>query len=273
MTAPVGIWHQARMIAPPPAQTAPRRQRLLVVEDDAEIASMIADMLGERGYEVLRLTDGTELERYLHREKIDLVVLDLMLPGEDGLSLCRRLRARYGIPILMVTAIGAEADRIVGLESGADDYIVKPFAPRELLARIRAVLRRTSGGTASAPPEETVSYHFDGWELNLLRLSLTAPNGNLVTLTSAEFSLLAALCARAGQVVSREALLVRDQNPNPAAFDRSVDTLIGRLRRKLASHGREATVALGAEGEMIRTVRNAGYVLVPQVAVRTRGQA
>jgi two-component system OmpR family response regulator len=265
MTVRPGIWHEPRIIAPPPSQAAARRQVIMVVEDDADIAAMIADMLGERGYDVLRAGDGTALERYLQSERIDLVVLDLMLPGEDGLSLCRRLRTRHGVPILMLTAIGAEADRIVGLESGADDYMVKPFAPRELLARVCALLRRTGGAPVAAPVDEVVSYHFAGWELNLLRLSLTAPDGALVTLTSAEFSLLAALCARAGQVVSREVLLARDGNPTPAAFDRSVDTLIGRLRRKLAG------VAPG--GEIIRTVRHAGYMLMPPVTVRRRATA
>ncbi|MEJ0044994.1 MAG: response regulator transcription factor [Rhodospirillales bacterium] len=213
------------------------------------------------------------------------MILDLMLPGEDGLSLCRRLRSRYGVPMLMLTAIGAEADRIIGLESGADDYLVKPFAPRELLARVRALLRRTS--RANPPPEEEgpISYHFDGWELNLLRLSLTAPCGTLVPLTSGEFTLLAALCARAGDVVSREVLLARGSNPQSAAYDRSIDTLVGRVRRKLQSwtpapapapsqasaEAPASAPAAEAPPEMIRTVRNAGYVFVPPVTVRNRG--
>ena len=257
------------MIAGPPQSQAFRRQRVLVVEDDTEISAMVAAMLEERGYDVLRAGDGGGLERSLHRDAIDLVILDLMLPGEDGLSLCRRLRGRYGVPILMLTAIGAEADRIVGLESGADDYMVKPFAPRELLARVRALLRRTGGraGTA-AESEEIVSYHFANWDLNLLRMSLTAPNGALVPLTSAEFSLLKALCARPGEVISRETLLTRAENPHPAAFDRSVDTLIGRLRRKIA-----AQLPTAESEEIIRTVRNAGYMLVPPVTPLTRGGA
>jgi two-component system OmpR family response regulator len=255
------------MIAPP-ATHSHRHQRLLVVEDDPDIASLIADMLGERGYEVLVAGDGSALEQQLRHDGIDLVILDLMLPGEDGLSLCSRLRTRYGVPILMLTAIGAEMDRIIGLESGADDYMVKPFAPRELLARVRALLRRTSGHAEPPASAEPVAYDFDGWELHLMRLSLTAPDGALVPLTSAEFSLLAALCARPGQVVSRETLLARGQNTHPAAFDRSVDTLIGRLRRKLAAQNPEGD----AEPEIIRTVRNAGYLLVPPVSVRYRLQ-
>ena len=267
MTAPLGIWHETRMITPPPAEHAIRRERLLIVEDDAEIAAMVADMLSERGYEVLRVGDGRDLERYLHRENIDLVILDLMLPGEDGLSLCRRLRPRYAVPMLMLTAIGAETDRIIGLESGADDYLVKPFAPRELLARVRALLRRT-GHASPRPEQETpTGYHFDGWELNLLRLSLTAPCGTLVPLTSGEFTLLASLCARAGQVVSREVLLARGPNPQSAAYDRSIDTLVGRVRRKLVAWAPQGEAAL----DMIRTVRNAGYVFVPPVTVRTSG--
>jgi len=285
MTARLGIWHEPRVIAPPPASRTLRRQRLLVVEDDAEISALIADMLNERGYDVMRAADGEYLEQTLRQDTIDLVILDLMLPGEDGLSLCRRLRTRYGVPILMLTAIGAEADRIIGLESGADDYMVKPFAPRELLARVRALLRRTGGHTGhnEEPPAHTeiTAYHFSGWELHLIRLSLTAPDGALVPLTSAEFRLLATLCAHAGEVVSRETLLARGQNTHPAAYDRSVDTLVGRLRRKLAAQAHAgaadtqasmASIYAGDDAcEIIRTVRNAGYLLVPPVSVRTRG--
>ena len=171
--------------------------------------------------------------------------------------LCRRLRTRYGVPILMLTAIGGQADRIIGLESGADDYVVKPFAPRELLARVRALLRRTGGYTAPAEDrDEPTAYLFDGWELNLVRLSLTAPDTTLVPLTSGEFSLMAALCAQAGSVVSRETLLARGPTAQSAAYDRSIDTLVGRLRRKLAAH---MPAAADADGQgMIRTVRNAG---------------
>jgi two-component system, OmpR family, response regulator len=255
------------MIAPPPAEHTHRQERLLVVEDDPEISAMVADMLTGRGYEVLRAGDGRDLERILHRDAIDLVILDLMLPGEGGLSLCRRLRTRFGVPILMLTAIGADADRIIGLESGADDYMVKPFAPRELLARVRALLRRTGGGTSPRREEDAiVAYRFAGWELNLVRLSLVAPAGTLVPLTSGEFSLLAALCARAGDVVSRETLLARGPNPQPAAYDRSIDTLVGRLRRKLQTH-----MQGGEDGaEVIRTVRNAGYSFAPAVTVQYR---
>jgi two-component system OmpR family response regulator len=252
--------------SPQPAQAALPRERLLIVEDDVDIRGMIATMLIERGYDVLQAGDGRDMERLLHREQLDLVILDLMLPGEDGVSLCRRLRTRYGVPILMLTAIGGETDRIVGLESGADDYVVKPFAPRELLARVRALLRRT-GRHAPPVPETPAAYEFSGWELNLVRLTLTAPGGALVPLTNAEFTLLAALCARSGDVVSREALLTRGDAPPVAAYDRSVDTLIVRLRRKLAAHA----MPEAAEEEMIRTVRNAGYVFVPEVTLRTRG--
>lgn len=272
LTTPTGIWHQPRMITPPPAEAPQRRERLLVVEDDAEICAMVCDMLAERGYEVLRAGDGRDLERMLAREGIDLVILDIMLPGEDGLSLCRRLRTRFGIPILMLTAIGSQTDRIIGLESGADDYMVKPFAPRELLARVRALLRRTAGVT-SAPDDskDATAYHFGGWELNLVRLSLTAPDGTLVPLTSGEFTLLAALCAQGGQVVSREALLSRGPTTHAAAYDRSIDTLVGRVRRKLAAHAPADASDEMESQDMIRTVRNAGYIFVPRITVRTRG--
>ncbi len=263
MTEPLRIWHDVPMGSPSAAPI--QRERLLVVEDDPDIRTMVAGMLAERGYDVLHAGDGRDMERLLHREQIDLVILDLMLPGEDGVSLCRRLRTRYGVPILMLTAIGGETDRIVGLESGADDYMVKPFAPRELLARVRALLRRTGRHQAPAP-ETPAAYDFAGWELNLVRLTLTAPGGATVPLTNAEFTLLAALCARAGEVVSREALLTRGEAPPVAAYDRSVDTLIVRLRRKLAAHSQGEP-----ELDMIRTVRNAGYVFTPEVTLRTRG--
>jgi two-component system OmpR family response regulator len=254
------------MIGPPTPDATPR-DRLLVVEDDADIRGMVRAMLEERGYDVLTAHDGRDMERLLHRERLDLVVLDVMLPGEDGVSLCRRLRTRYGVPILMLTALGSETDRIVGLESGADDYLVKPFAPRELVARVRALLRRT--GRHTRPAAETpYAYEFGGWELNLIRLSLTAPGGALVPLTNAEFTLLAALCARAGEVVSREALLTRGEGAPVAAYDRSVDTLIVRLRRKLAAH-----LGGAAEADMIRTVRNAGYQFVPEVTLHSKGGA
>ena len=246
--------------------SAAPRERVLVVEDDPEINAMVAGLLAERGYDVLSAGDGRDMERLLNREQLDLVILDLMLPGEDGVSLCRRLRTRFGVPILMLTAICGETDRIVGLESGADDYLVKPFAPRELVARVRALLRRTGRHTAPAP-ETPSAYVFAGWELNMVRLSLTSPAGAQVPLTNAEFTLLAALCARSGEVVSREALLARGDALPVAAYDRSVDTLIVRLRRKLAAQGGGAE----AEGDMIRTVRNAGYVFVPEVTVRLRG--
>jgi two-component system OmpR family response regulator len=193
VTEPIGMWHEATMGSASIAPTS--RERLLVVEDDPEIRAMIAGMLADRGYEVLQAGDGRDMERLLHREQVDLVILDLMLPGEDGVSLCRRLRTRHGVPILMLTAIGGETDRIVGLESGADDYVVKPFAPRELLARVRALLRRT-GRYQTPAPETPSAFEFAGWELNLVRLTLTAPGGATVPLTNAEFTLLAALCAR-----------------------------------------------------------------------------
>jgi two-component system OmpR family response regulator len=249
------------MISPKPEDTATRRERLLVVEDDQDISALVSDMLAERGYDVLRAPDGSTLERSLQRDNIDLVILDIMLPGEDGLSLCRRLRVRYGVPILMLTAIGAETDRIIGLESGADDYMVKPFAPRELLARVRALLRRTGRAGRAADEDTVIAYDFDGWQLHLLLLSLTAPDGTLVPLTSGEFTLLAALCARAGEVVSRETLLARGPTPNAAAYDRSIDTLVGRLRRKLQAHTPE---------EIINTVRHAGYRMVPAVTPQRR---
>lgn len=231
--------------------------RLLVVEDDSDIAGLVADMLAAHGYSVRTLPDGRDLERTLRREPIDLVILDIMLPGEDGLSLCRRLRATTRVPMLMLTALGSLPDRVIGLETGADDYLTKPFAPRELLARVRALLRRTGDTPPPSPEEGPAAYRFEGWVLDLVRRTLRMPDGALVPLTSGEFALLAALCARAGEVIAREQLMARANGPL-LAHDRSIDGAIGRLRRKLSQQA-------GAPAELIRTVRHAGYIFSAEV--------
>jgi two-component system OmpR family response regulator len=244
-----------------PADDTNRPARLLIVEDDLEIATMVAKMLGEHGYQVQRLPDGRDLERALKREPVDLVILDLMLPGEDGLSICRRLRKTHAMPVLMLTALGGEADRVIGLESGADDYLCKPFAPRELLARVRALLRRAkwvSGPTSDDPS----CFVFDGWQLDLLRMNLYAPDRMQVPLTSAEFALLSVFCRKPQQVLSREALLALMHNQRAAVFDRAIDTLIARLRRKIEDDLKEPS--------RIKTVRNGGYIFTPQVEAATR---
>jgi two-component system, OmpR family, response regulator len=181
-----------------------------------------------------------------------------MLPGEDGLSLCRRLRARSHLPVVMLTAKGDELDRIIGIEMGADDYLSKPFNPRELLARIRAVLRRTSRAAVSAGEAGALLMTFRGWQLNAVTRALTDPQGSLVTLTSAEFDLLQALCERSGMILSRDQLLDLTQGRSAGAFERSVDILISRIRRKIERDPHRP--------EMIKTVRSGGYMFTPDVA-------
>ena len=234
-----------------------KKDRILVVEDDAEIAQLVATMLTERGYDVFRAPDGREIERYITREQVDLIILDVMLPGEDGITICQRIRARHPVPILMLTALGSEADRIIGLESGADDYLCKPFSPRELLARVRALLRRIRMGAASEEADRPPCYGFEGFVVDMARMVLFAPDGAQVPLTSAEFNLLVILCQKPRVVLSRETFLGMLHTQPAAVFDRSIDTLIGRLRRKIEQDNNAPT--------FIRTVRNNGYMFMPAV--------
>ncbi len=223
--------------------------RILVVDDDPDIRDLVSEFLGRHGFRVETAGDGAAMERALAQEPADLVVLDLMLPGEDGLSLTRRLLADGGPPVIMLSAVGEDTDRIVGLEVGADDYLAKPCNPRELLARVRAVLRRNGEGRnrGAARPGGT-AVEFAGWRLDLLRRELRSPRGVLVELSGGEFSLLRAFAERPQRVLTRDQLLDYARGPDSDSFDRAVDVQISRLRRKLA--------AGGGGGEMIRTVRN-----------------
>jgi two-component system OmpR family response regulator len=222
---------------------------ILVVDDDLEIRELLAHFLREHGYRVTLAEDGKALFQALEVELPDLVVLDLMLPGEDGLSLCRRLSSDHSLPIIMLTAVAEDADRIVGLEMGADDYLTKPFNPRELLARIRAVLRRT-GATGAVAEGHRVS--FEGWNLDLGRRELTRADGALVPLSAGEFRLLQVLAEHPQQVLSRDFLLERTHGRESGPFDRSVDIQLSRLRRKIESDPKEPAI--------IKTVRGGGYV-------------
>jgi two-component system OmpR family response regulator len=231
---------------------------ILVVDDDREIRSLVAQLLRKHGFRVTDAADGREMMQALDGGRFDLAVLDLMLPGEDGLSLCRRVRAGSALPIIMLTAMGEETDRIVGLEMGADDYLPKPFNPRELLARIRAVLRRSSG-EAPEPAEAAGGglRVFEGWSLDLAKRELRAPDGTLVPLTAGEYDLLAAIVERPGKVLSRDQLLDLTRGRDAAPFDRSVDVQISRLRRKLEPDPKEP--------QIIKTVRGGGYVFTCEV--------
>lgn len=235
----------------------PKTPHILVVDDDREIRSLVAQLLRKHGFRVTDAADGREMMQVLEDGRFDLVVLDLMLPGEDGLTLCRRVRGTSSLPIIMLTAMGEETDRIVGLEMGADDYLPKPFNPRELLARIRAVLRRT-GGEPPEPQEENGGLRaFAGWSLDLAKRELRAPDGTLVPLTAGEYDLLAAIVERPGRVLSRDQLLDLTRGRDAAPFDRSVDVQISRLRRKLEPDPKEP--------QIIKTVRGGGYVLACEV--------
>ena len=230
---------------------------ILVVDDDREIRSLVSHFLRKHGFRVTDAADGRAMMEVLDGGRFDLVVLDLMLPGEDGLTLCRRVRAASSLPIIMLTAMGEETDRIVGLEMGADDYLPKPFNPRELLARIRAVLRR-AGAEAPEPAEDAGGTRvFEGWSLDLAKRELRAPDGTLVPLTAGEYDLLAAIVERPGRVLSRDQLLDLTRGREAVPFDRSVDVQISRLRRKLEPGAKEP--------QIIKTVRGGGYVFACEV--------
>lgn len=228
---------------------------ILVVDDDREIRDLLSRFLRKHGFRVTAAAEGREMRKVLESGKFDLVVLDLMLPGEDGLSLCRWLRSTSPVPVIMLTAVGEETDRIIGLEMGADDYLAKPFNPRELLARIRAVLRR-SEGLPKAEARKGI-LQFDGWRLDADRRELYRPDNELVPLTSGEYDLLAALVERAQRVLTRDQLLDLTRGRNTVPFDRSIDVQISRLRRKIEVDPREPA--------RIKTVRGGGYVFAPEV--------
>jgi two-component system OmpR family response regulator len=230
---------------------------ILVVEDDREISALVARYLRANECRVSVADDGRAMDRVLAESRIDLIVLDLMLPGEDGLSLCRRLRAASAIPIVMLTAKGEDIDRIIGLEMGADDYLPKPFNPRELLARIRAVLRRRVGEPISGERQAAQIVSFAGWQLHLAVRELFNPEGAKVSLTGAEFDLLHAFCERPGRVLSRDQLLDLTQGRVAGPFERSIDVLVSRLRQKMERDPREP--------QFIKTIRSGGYLFTPQV--------
>jgi two-component system OmpR family response regulator len=210
-------------------QTLPH---ILVVDDHAEIRDLLKRFLEQHGFKVTCARDGKEMKRLLENGHFTLLVLDLMLPGEDGLTLCRDLRARSSLPVVMLTAMGEEMDRIIGLEMGADDYLAKPFNPRELLARIKAVLRRANlmPDVQEALPERL---HFDHWQLDLSRRELVDELGVAISLSTAEFDLLKVFLERPKRVLSRDQLLDMARGREAQAFDRAIDTLVSRLRRKL----------------------------------------
>jgi two-component system OmpR family response regulator len=234
---------------------------ILVVEDDPQISRLVARYLGSNECRVSIASDGREMDRLLGTSRIDLIVLDLMLPGEDGLSLCRRLRTGSPVPIIILTARGEEVDRILGLEMGADDYLAKPFNPRELLARIRAVLRRVAAAADSTGGAPGRILSFQGFRLDRVLRELRSPQGARIAVTGAEFDLLVVMCERSGRVLSRDQLLDLTQGRTAGPFERSIDILISRLRRKLETDPHHP--------ELIKTVRSAGYLFTPAVETLT----
>lgn len=229
---------------------------ILVVDDDRELRALVVKYLGEHGFRVAQAANGREMMNAIEVGRFDLVVLDLMMPGDSGLVLCQKLRERNGPPVIMLTAMGSEVDRVIGLEIGADDYVAKPFSPRELVARIKAVLRRA----AKAPPDANdmpFAYEFSGWRLEPGGRVLRSPSGAVVDITSGEFDLLMAFVERPQRVLTRDQLLDLAKGRSSAAFDRSIDVQISRLRRKIEADPREPAI--------IKTIRSGGYVFTSQV--------
>jgi len=250
------------MTATAPEKTSSVSTHVLVVDDDPSIRQMVLDYLGDNEISVTALASGNEIARVTGQKTIDLLILDLKLPGENGMDIARRIRADSNMPIIMLTGCKEEADRVMALELGADDYLTKPFSPRELLARIRALLRRSRAHETVADGLAKIrAYRFAGWELNVRLRRLKAPHGEMVALTNSEFNLLAAFLAAPQRVLSRDQLLNLSRLHNDEVYDRSIDVQVGRLRKKLEPDA--------AQPQLIRTERGAGYVfMVPVEAVR-----
>ena len=235
-------------------------QTILVVDDEPSIVEIVTLYLQRAGYTVRSAADGHAALRALTAEKPDLVVLDLMLPGVDGLEITRRLRAEGETPIIMLTSRSEETDRIVGLEMGADDYVSKPFNPRELLARVRAVLRRTAGLQPAPADGARQIYRFSGWRVDVTAREVVAPSGSRIAMTAAEFDLLYALCEHPNRVLTRDQLIGLTHGPVEGPHERSIDTLISRLRQKMETD-------VGSP-RLIQTVRSEGYMFTAQVSRR-----
>jgi two-component system OmpR family response regulator len=232
-----------------PDGAIPPARQILVVDDDTSLREHVAKYLSDHGYQVHAAADGKAMEAVLAEAPIDLIILDVMMPGEDGLSICRRLAEDGGPAIIMVSAMGEEIDRILGLELGADDYLPKPCSPRELLARVREEAR--GGG-----PRRGKAYHFLGFVLDTLRRQLRSPNGATILLTAGEYSLLSAFLEQPQRILSRDQLLEAARGSDTEVFDRAVDVQISRLRRKLHAC---------TDQEIIKTYRGAGYLLDAKV--------
>lgn len=230
---------------------------IVILDDDPEICNLLREYLEKNGLRATTVNNGKALWRMLDQKHIDLIVLDLMLPGEDGLELCRNLRARLNIPILILSALGEETDRIIGLEMGADDYLAKPFNPRELLARIKVILRRSRTLPGRNETETVSQLVFANWTLDLTTRHLISPEKVVIPLSSGEFRLLRVFLEHSKRVLTRDQLLELSQGREAQAFDRSIDVLVGRLRRHLGENARQPCI--------IQTARGAGYILAADV--------
>ncbi len=231
--------------------------RLLIVDDDVEILALLKKFFVQHAYEVDVAVDGVVMWAAIAQQRPDTIILDLMLPGEGGLSLCQKVRAQMGIPIIMLTAMGELSDRIVGLELGADDYVTKPFAPRELLARLRAVQRRAGEqvGPVSEPSRPVVA--FAGWHLDITCRELRSPQNVMIPLSGGEFDLLVVFLEHPQRILTREQLIDLSRGQGHDAFDRSIDVQVSRLRRKIEPDSKRP--------DLIRTVRNGGYMFTAKV--------
>jgi len=236
---------------------AQRRPRLLVVDDDREIRDLLSALLSRRGYKVMTAREEHEMHHVLASSRVDLIILDLMLPGKDGLAICQELRATKSVPMIMLTARGDPTDRIVGLEIGADDYLPKPFDVRELEARIKAVLRRSGTEVGDSNSTLGAKFVFAGWTLDARQRQLMSPEGVMVDLTSGEFDLLLVFAERPQRVLSRDQLMDLARGRDATSFDRSIDIQVSRLRRKIEHDAKMP--------ELIKTVRSGGYLFTPTV--------
>jgi len=234
-----------------------RSPHILVVDDHREIRELLAKYFAKNGLRVSVASGGSDLRQTMRTSAIDLVVLDIMMPGEDGLSLCRYLRETSDVPVVLLTAVAEETDRIVGLELGADDYVTKPFNPRELLARVRAILRRVSAGQKQAPPTGVKRYRFDRWVLDPGRRVLLDEAGAEAALGTAEFRLLSAFVSRPGTVLTRDQLLDITAGRTSQVFDRSIDNLVSRLRRRIERDPQQPA--------LIKTIWGDGYMFASPV--------
>ncbi len=230
---------------------------ILIVDDSNEISELVERFLRQHGFRTSSAPDGNAMRRALANHQVDLIVLDLMLPGDDGLVLCRDLRAKSSIPIIMLTAMGEETDRIIGLEMGADDYLAKPFNPRELLARIKSVLRRTETLPETRHPPKETTIVFNLWTFDITKRQLITEDGVIVPLSTGEFRLLLTFIQHPGHVLSRDQLMDLTQGRDTEPFDRSIDTQVSRLRKKIELDPKQP--------EIIKTVWGGGYVFTPTV--------